>query len=130
MRTRLAAGAAAAASMIVLFGAPVVAAHAPASTAGTVQAADPGDEDPVNAPANVPGDPQPQPQGAFPGEKQPAEPGLQPGAGQGRPTQGDATKGDATKGDVTKDETSQKGNSGLLGQSGRGGLLGLGLLGL
>ncbi|MFI9029444.1 hypothetical protein [Streptomyces sp. NPDC053560] len=114
MRTRLAAGAAAAASMIVLFGAPVAAAYAPASAAGTVQAADPGDEDPVNGPASVPGDPQPQPQGAFPGEEQPAEPGLQPG----QPPQGDATKG----------ETPQKG--GLLGGGGKGGLLGLGLLGL
>ncbi|POX40629.1 hypothetical protein C3486_12545 [Streptomyces sp. Ru73] len=104
--------------MIVLFGAPLAAAHAPASGAGTVQSADIGDEDPVNAPASVPGDPQPQPQGPAQGEDPNGMPGLQPG--QGGMPQDDATKG----------ETPQKGNSGLLGGGGKGGLLGLGLLGL
>ncbi|WP_030607297.1 hypothetical protein [Streptomyces sclerotialus] len=129
MRTRLAAGAAAAASMIILLGAPVAAAYAPAAAAGAAQAADPGDEDPVNGPASVPGDPQPEPQGVTPGEQQNTTPGLQPGvttpgnqpdAGQNEPPQQDATKG----------ETPEKGTGGLLGGKEGKGLLGLGLLGL
>lgn len=106
MRTRLAAGAAAAASMIVLLGAPVAAAYAPASAAGAVQVADPGDEDPVNGPAGMAGDTEAGP-GVVPGQEQNAMPGEAPGA-----------------------TPKQPGNNGLLGGGGKGGLLGLGLLGL
>ncbi|MER7397229.1 hypothetical protein ABT381_17165 [Streptomyces sp. NPDC000151] len=110
MRTRLAAGAAAAASMIVLLGAPVAAAYAPASAAGAVQVAgDPGDEDPVNGPAGMSGDPEPAQPGAFPGQEQNTMPGDE-----------------ARPGETPK----QQGNNGLLGGGGKGGLLGLGLLGL
>ncbi|MEV0597740.1 hypothetical protein AB0I82_00340 [Streptomyces sp. NPDC050315] len=108
MRTRLAAGAAAAASMIVLLGAPVAAAYAPASAAGAVQVADPGDEDPINGPTGMAGDTMAEPPGAVPGQEQNAMPGeAQPG-----------------------ERPNQQGNSGLLGGGGKGGLLGLGLLGL
>ncbi|MBZ4019909.1 hypothetical protein CCS38_30045 [Streptomyces purpurogeneiscleroticus] len=99
--------------MIVLLGAPVAAAYAPASAAGAVQVADPGDEDPVNGPTGMAGDTVTEQPGAVPGQEQNAMPG------------------ETAPGGAQPGEPKQPGNSGLLGGGGgKGGLLGLGLLGL